>query len=202
MCGGIACSPAFMQADRHRFLTLLLFNAGRLLSYTLIGLVFGLFSRALHTYAGAMDFLRTVAGVLMILMGLSIGNWWGGLRHIESLGATVWKRIAPLARQLSRSDRAVAPLLTGGLWGWLPCGLVYTTLLWASSVAQSQQTGLLMLAFGFGTLPSMLAAGLFAVQIRRFLSHLGVRRGFGLLIILMGLWTLPLVNAWMTGGHH
>jgi len=68
------------------------------------------------------------------------------------------------------------------LWGWLPCGLVYNASLYALASGSAAKGALYLLAFGLGTLPNLLAAGLFATQLRRFLQQRGVRLAAGLAV--------------------
>ncbi len=75
----------------------------------------------------------------------------------------------------------------GGLWGWLPCGIVYSVLIAAVATGSAVNGGLLMLAFGLGTLPTLLAMGLAAVKLKSFLQNIWVRRASGLLVISVGL---------------
>jgi sulfite exporter TauE/SafE len=78
------------------------------------------------------------------------------------------------------------------LWGWLPCGLIYSSLIWASSSASWQQSGLLMFAFGIGTLPANLATGVLAEQLKVLLRKRLNQRLMGLVMVCLGLYTLPL----------
>ncbi len=201
MCGGIACAPSFTRAGAEAIGPLLLFNAGRIGGYTLIGTLAGLFGEGLAFSPTLLVVLRSSAAVLLILMGLHIGQWWSGVVVIERVGEPLWKRLAPVAVRLRQSRSRLAPLGLGLLWGWLPCGLVYSALVWALTSADSTTAALLMLFFGLGTLPSMISAGLFAYQFRRLLSHAGTRRVFGALMIVMGLWTLPQMQT-LIGLHH
>jgi hypothetical protein len=81
-------------------------------------------------------------------------------------------------------------LLLGLVWGWLPCGLVYSMLIWALGSGGAVDGALLMLAFGIGTLPNLLATGLLAGQFVRRLQQPRVRAAAGVLLILFGLYTL------------
>jgi sulfite exporter TauE/SafE len=88
------------------------------------------------------------------------------------------------------ADTPFKALVLGIGWGWLPCGLVYSTLIWSSAAGSVAESTLLMLGFGLGTLPAMLATGLLAKQLRELVAHTLVRKLSGLLLILMGIWTL------------
>lgn len=202
MCGGLmgALTLAIPPEQRGRRLQLLLaYNLGRILSYASAGLLFGLAGWAVASSPAAM-LLRIVAGLLLISMGLYLGGWWSGLTRIEALGRGLWRHIQPVASRLLPVSSLPRALLLGALWGWLPCGLVYSTLLWAASQGDALDSGLLMLAFGLGTWPVLLATGMAAERLTALLRRRGVRMAGGLLVILFGLWTLPGPHqAWLMG---
>lgn len=202
MCGGLmgALTLAIPAEQRQRRLQLLLaYNLGRIASYAMAGLLLGAAGWALAN-SPAVVVLRTFAGLLLIVMGLYLAGWWSGLTRIEGIGRLLWRRIEPLARGLLPVRNAPRALLLGALWGWLPCGLVYSTLLWAASQGDALDSALLMLAFGLGTLPVLLATGLAAERLTALLRRQGVRIAGGLLVILFGLWTLPGPHqAWLMG---
>ena len=202
MCGGLmgALTLAIPPEQRGRRLQLLLaYNLGRIISYATAGLLFGLAGWAVASSPAAM-LLRIVAGLLLISMGLYLGGWWSGLTRIEALGRGLWRHIQPVASRLLPVSSLPRALLLGALWGWLPCGLVYSTLLWAASQGDALDSGLLMLAFGLGTWPVLLATGMAAERLTALLRRRGVRMAGGLLVILFGLWTLPGPHqAWLMG---
>ena len=202
MCGGLmgALTLAIPPEQRGRRLQLLLaYNLGRILSYATAGLLFGLAGWAVASSPAAM-LLRIVAGLLLISMGLYLGGWWSGLTRIEAIGRGLWRHIQPVASRLLPVSSLPRALLLGALWGWLPCGLVYSTLLWAASQGDALDSGLLMLAFGLGTWPVLLATGMAAERLTALLRRRGVRMAGGLLVILFGLWTLPGPHqAWLMG---
>ncbi|MEP3561079.1 MAG: sulfite exporter TauE/SafE family protein [Marinobacter sp.] len=198
MCGGISASlsMALPVGRGFRFrqtLLLLAFNFGRIGSYSLIAAGIALLStQAAGQWAWAGLQLMTLAGVLLIFMGLSMGQWWQGIRYIERAGAPVWRTLSPLTKRFLPVNNAGQALALGSLWGWLPCGLVYSTLGWAALQPTVPSAALTMFFFGLGTLPSMLATGYAAQWIRGIKSHQGVRKISGILLILFGLWTLPI----------
>lgn len=203
MCGGLmgALTLAIPQEQRSRRLRLLLaYNLGRILSYATAGLLLGLAGWALGNSPLATG-MRVVAALLLIAMGLYLAGWWSGLTRIEGLGRGLWRYIQPIANRLLPVSSAPRALLLGALWGWLPCGLVYSTLLWAASQGNALDSALLMLAFGLGTWPVLLATGLAAERTRAVLRKRGVRIAGGLLVILFGLWTLPGPHQHWLMGH-
>lgn len=203
MCGGLmgALTLAIPPDQRGRRLQLLLaYNLGRILSYSLAGLLLGLAGWAIAG-SKAEVVMRTVAALLLIAMGLYLAGWWSGLTRIEALGRGLWRHIQPLTRRLMPVTSIPKAVVLGGLWGWLPCGLVYSTLLWASSQGSAVDSALLMLAFGLGTWPVLLATGLAAERITALLRKRGVRMAGGLLVILFGIWTLPGPHQHWLMGH-
>ncbi len=203
MCGGLmgALTLAIPPEQRSRRLQLLLaYNLGRILSYASAGLLLGSAGWALSNSPLASG-LRIAAALLLIAMGLYLAGWWSGLTRIEALGRGLWRRIQPVAQRLLPVTSLPRALLLGALWGWLPCGLVYSTLLWAASQGSPWQSGLLMLAFGLGTWPALLLSGLAAERLGHFLRRRGVRLAGGLLVIAFGLWTLPGPHQHWLMGH-
>ncbi|WP_027592931.1 sulfite exporter TauE/SafE family protein [Pseudomonas sp. LAIL14HWK12:I7] len=203
MCGGLmgALTLAIPPEQRGRRLQLLLaYNVGRILSYACAGLLVGLAGWAVASSPAALA-LRVVAALLLIAMGLYLAGWWSGLTRIEALGRGLWRHIQPIASRLLPVSSLPRALLLGALWGWLPCGLVYSTLLWAASQGNAGYSAALMLAFGLGTWPVLLATGLAAERVSSLLRRRSVRMAGGLLVILFGLWTLPGPHQHWLMGH-
>ncbi len=203
MCGGLmgALTLAIPPDQRSRRLRLLLaYNLGRILSYAAAGLLIGLAGWAVASSPAAM-LLRVLAGLLLIAMGLYLAGWWSGLTRIEAVGRHLWRHLQPVASRLMPVSSLPRALLLGAVWGWLPCGLVYSTLLWASSQGSPGESALLMLAFGLGTWPVLLATGMAAERLTALLRRRGVRIAGGLLVILFGIWTLPGPHQHWLMGH-
>ncbi|ABY99718.1 TPA: sulfite exporter TauE/SafE family protein [Pseudomonas putida] len=203
MCGGLmgALTLAIPPEQRGKRLRLLLaYNLGRVLSYTSAGLLLGLAGWAVASSPAALG-LRVVAALLLIAMGLYLAGWWSGLTRIEALGRGLWRHIQPVASRLLPVSSVPRALLLGALWGWLPCGLVYSTLLWAASQGNASYSAALMLAFGVGTWPVLLATGLAAERVNALLRRRSVRVAGGLLVMLFGIWTLPGPHQHWLMGH-
>ncbi len=196
MCGGISASlsmalPVGHGYRRKQTLMLLAFNGGRIGSYVLIATLVALLSTsATQQWASLGPVLRTIAGGLLILMGLSMAHWWQGIRYVERIGTPVWKRLSPLTQRVMPIRHGWQALVLGGLWGWLPCGLVYSTLGWVALQPTVSSAATTMFVFGLGTLPSMLATGYAASWIQKLRGHIRFRQIAGLLLIIYGLWTL------------
>lgn len=203
MCGGLmgALTLATPPAQRGRRLRLLVaYNVGRVLSYTAAGLMLGMAGWAVAN-SPAVLVLRIMAALLLIAMGLYLAGWWSGLTRIEAMGRGLWRHIQPVASRLLPVSSLPRALLLGALWGWLPCGLVYSTLLWAASQGNALHSAALMAAFGLGTWPVLLATGLAAERVNRLLRQRSVRVAGGMLVVLFGVWTLPGPHQHWLMGH-
>lgn len=163
MCGGIASLLSMGASQPHTSpLVPLFYNLGRLASYALIGALVGGAISGLSELSGltqSLAWLRFVAAIFMILVALYIAKWWQGLLAIEKLGQHIWRFISPAGKRLLPLKRPVHALPFGFIWGWLPCGLVYSAVTWSAVSGSAINGGLIMLAFGVGTLPAMLAIG-------------------------------------------
>ncbi len=193
MCGGIvtALTLGLPEEKRNNKNTLALFlifyNCGRILSYIAAGLLIASFSTALESFADAIIVRKVftlIAATIMIFLGFYLTGWWPkGIRYIEQSGSVIWKVIEPFARKLIPVDSAFQAFIAGIVWGWLPCGLVYTALLWAMSAETILQGGLVMATFGIGTLPTLLAIGFFSDSLLRYIQQQWLRTSAGLLVI-------------------
>ena len=198
MCGGIVGALSFGLPDAgRRWWILLAYNAGRIGSYTLAGALMGalgFYFSGLLPVQTAQRVLSSLAGVFLVLMGLYLAGWWDGLSRVERFGGLLWRRIEPLGRGLVPVRSVQHGFLLGLLWGWLPCGLVYSALVWTVSSGGALQGASLMLAFGLGTLPNLLLMGIAAAQLNRWVRNPAIRAIAGGLVMIFGV--LLLYQAW------
>ena len=188
MCGGIAASLSAASGRPRHFA----FNAGRIGSYAIAGAFAGIAGFAF----GAQALLLVAANVLMLLLGLYVAGWGKTLLRLESAGSHVWRHIEPLRRRFFPIDSTLKALGAGAVWGWVPCGLVYSMLGLALASGSPADGALVMAAFGLGTLPAMLAAGFAAQKMLAFRRHDWVRRTAGLTLIalaVVGLARVPFI---------
>lgn len=197
MCGGIVGALGFATAQQQKSLNfyaiLLSYNAARISSYVLAGSLMGGIS-ALAVYWLDIRLLQIsmqwFAAVLMIVLGLYLAGWTSVLVHIEKAGAGLWRILEPQARRFLPVRTIPQAFVLGLLWGWLPCGLVYSVLLWSVASANAVDGALLMLCFGLGTLPNLLAMGVFAQRLSALVRNLRVRQLAGVMVMGFGLWNL------------
>lgn len=197
MCGGIAGALQVGNASSRTRTTAftVLHNFGRITSYMVAGAVVGTLGGSIGLLDGWHwwpQALRIATALVMIAIGLSLATRWRGLGALERWGARFWQKLAPLARRLLPARTPVQALAAGMLWGWLPCGLVYS-LLAAAAVSGGATAGAqVMLGFGLGTLPAVLGAGLAAGTLSRGPRMNAIRRLGGALLIVFGVWTLAM----------
>lgn len=206
MCGGIMSAltlgiqplnkTSSTQNKTNLFPYLLSYNFARVISYVIAGIIFGgvgAWFTDLVLFNQAQLFLKVVAGIFLIALGLYLANWWRGLSYVEQLGSVVWKFIEPVAKHFIPIKNIKQAFAAGFLWGWLPCGLVYSVLIWSLSSGSAIKGGLLMLSFGLGTLPTLIAVGLFAVSIKSFMQLPAVRVSAGALVVGFGVYQIFIV---------
>jgi sulfite exporter TauE/SafE len=210
MCGGIV--SAFSVAPVRAFpvavvslrsaapgsalLRVLAYNSGRIASYALAGALAGGLAGAARTLAG-LAVIETIgywlANLMLVVLGLYLMDAWRGLAYVEQLGRGAWRRIEPATALLLPLDSPLKLVAMGALWGWLPCGMVYSVLLTAMLSGSALSGAAVMLAFGLGTLPMLLSMGMLGAPLRRWIQRRAVRIGSGL--VVFGFGVLGLVRA-------
>ncbi len=168
MCGGIA---ALLGQQSQKLLHTILFHLGRIICYAVLGGSIGLIvqfgldvsqNTASSTTNAAKTLsisLRLIASALLLLTALYIAKISVLIKHFESLFNPIWRKIQPLTKKHLPIRHAKNAIALGFLWGFLPCGMIYTAISWSVAQQSGIQAGLLMLAFGLGTSPSLLVVG-------------------------------------------
>lgn len=191
MCGGIAGAVTVsLPGSKPRIGFLLCYNTGRILSYTLAGVLAGAVGASsffLDHVLPVEKILYALASLMLIVLGLYLAGIWRGITYLELFGSGIWKRLQPYAKPFLPIRTFPRALIVGAIWGWLPCGLVYSVLVAALATGSPLRGGTLMLAFGLGTLPVLLAMGLAAVRLKLWLQNIWVRRLSGLLVLGFGI---------------
>ena len=191
MCGGIVGALSLGSAPRPALH--LAYNAGRIISYALAGALAGALGGASLVLAGQLP-VRLVLYVLANLVLVALGLYLMGVRRAlafsERAGQRLWQRLQPLSRHFLPARTVAQAFPLGLLWGWLPCGLVYSALVSALTSGSAMRGAALMLAFGLGTLPNLLLAGMAALRLRAYTANRALRSVAGLLVIAFGVWGL------------
>lgn len=194
MCGGIVVAmSAAVPKQRSTLPYALAYNAGRIVSYTLAGALTGLLGQMASTsHIFALPVLSVVSGTMLVLMGAYLGQWFMGLRRLEQIGALLWQRIHPFSKRFVPFKTPLYAFPYGFIWGWLPCGLVYSSLTWSLASGSMLNGAVTMLAFGLGTLPSLLLMHVGAHSLSRWYKHKITRRLIALVLINYGLYLIYL----------
>jgi hypothetical protein len=190
MCGGIATALGMASGGRQKPVLALAYNLGRIASYSIAGGLAATLGYWGREYLALGPLLRVFAGIILIFMGLYLADWWRGILIFEKAGVHLWRLLQPLSNRLLPVRTMPGAVLVGCVWGWLPCGLVYTALAYAAVAGSPLEGALRMTAFGLGTLPAMLLATAFSGAFARRLQDRRLRRVMALLMITFGISTL------------
>jgi len=196
MCGGItsmltAALP--QQKSRSNLFFVILYNTGRISSYALLGAIVGYTgSTAARNMGVPLAGLRLIAALFLIFLGLYLGQWLMWITRIEQVGKTLWKKISPLSKHLIPVNSPTKALGLGVLWGWLPCGLVYSTLTWSMASGNATSGALIMACFGLGTLPALVLMSLSTIRIKQLVNNSLLRKTLALAIIIYGIYSLKI----------
>jgi len=199
MCGSImgvltfSLPPQIRDHPVRLFSYLLWYSGGRLLSYSLAGGLAGAFGAGVLLTISPQyghRILLLFASLLMLAVGFYLAGWFPGLARLEQAGVPVWKKLEPLGRRLLPVTRPAQAFLYGMVWGWLPCGLVYSALFIALAQGTFAAGMVFMFLFGLGTLPAILLTGVFAERVMRIARNPKMRMYAGLLLIAFALASL------------
>lgn len=193
MCGGIVTAMSFQAGQAQPFTFHLAYSAGRIASYVAAGALAGLVGAAAFlsdTLYPLQQGLYLLAQGVLILLGLYLAGLNQAVLVLEKAGGGLWRRVQPLLARVMPVRSLPQALAAGALWGWLPCGLVYSVLVSALAAGGAAQGGLLLLAFGLGTLPNLLLMGWAAESLRGLVRKPWLRRLAGLSVAGLGVWGL------------
>jgi hypothetical protein len=192
MCGGIVAAFSG-QARAGRWDLHLSYNLGRILSYGVAGAVAGGLGSVGMLLEGVLPVqvgLYVLANLMLVLLGLYLSGVTQVAARLERTGARLWKALQPLSARLLPAKTRPRALALGMVWGWLPCGLVYGILLTALVAGDALNGAAIMLAFGLGTLPNLLFAGLAWRRVSGFSRARPVRLTAGGLVLGFGVYGL------------
>lgn len=196
MCGSIIGTLTLsLSADIRNNKALLLpfvfnYNLGRIISYTLAGSLAGLIGVLIVTPFDNIHghrILQLLSATVMLSAGLYIAGWFPRFAYIEKMGTTLWKKIEPFGRRLIPVKTGTQAYLFGMVWGWLPCGLVYTALAVSATTGDVARSALTMLSFGAGTLPAVMGVGIMTSLLTRLSRIQRFRQIIGLFMIALAL---------------
>ena len=189
MCGGIVGAFSYAIPKKASKLPYTLaYNLGRISSYTFAGMITGsaglMFAQQVNQGIVVLNF---ISAVFLLLLGLYITGVWQGLSKIEKLGSLLWKAISPWSKKLLPFPNPFYALPYGMIWGWLPCGLVYSVLTWSLASGSAIDGAMIMAGFGIGTLPIMILMATGFEKIQQFLQSKPAKILMGLLLVMFAL---------------
>jgi len=199
MCGSIIGTLSFslkpeVRANKSKMTSFILsYNFGRIFSYALAGLIVGLIESLLTLPLGeehSHRYLQILSSLIITGAGFYIAGWFPNFAYIEKTGSRFWKFIEPYGRKLIPVSQLKHAFLFGMVWGWIPCGLVYTALALAATTGDITNSTLSMLAFGIGTLPAVLGTGMVSSFISRISSLHIAKQVIGILLVVIAITTL------------
>lgn len=172
MCGGLVgvISASMRTSFRRSAVYWCSYHFGRVTSYTIAGvLVGGVAGQAADLFpAGRAQAIGSyTAGLFLVILGGHVAQWWNLLNVVEKAGGRLWQKIVPMFSRILPPQLHRHAIIGGLLWGWIPCGLVYSTIVLAATTANPLSGGLTMFAFGVGTLPMLFVMGALAGQQER-----------------------------------
>jgi uncharacterized protein len=207
MCGGIISAlnaglpPFHARSNVLRALYNLLYNMGRIISYCLAGAGIGLLAEQSATLV--MDVVlpigSLIAGAFLISLGFYIGGWNSAIVWLERMGQGFWRIVQPLGKYFMPVRSPLHAFGLGLVWGWLPCGLVYSALALAMVAGSPTDGAMVMLVFGLGTLPMLMLMGPGAAYMKDLIRNTTLRRGAGVAVMLFGIY---IAASGFTGSGH
>jgi len=196
MCGSIIGTLSFslkpeIRSNKAKMATFIFsYNLGRIFSYMLAGLIIGLIESIVTMPLGEQhghQILKIISALIITGAGFYIAGWFPTFAYIEKTGSRFWKTIEPYGRKLIPVATLNQAFLFGMVWGWIPCGLVYTALALAATSGDIVTSALSMLAFGLGTLPAVVGTGLVSSFISRISSLRTTKQVVGMLLVLVAI---------------
>ncbi|MCK9636213.1 MAG: sulfite exporter TauE/SafE family protein [Methylobacter tundripaludum] len=204
MCGSIigtltlSLNPEIRNQKSRLFPFVFNYNIGRITSYTIAGALAGVIETLITMPMGEISghrLLQLLSAAVMTGAGLYIAGWFPHFAYIEKLGLRFWKKIEPFGRKLIPVKNLSQAYLFGMVWGWLPCGLVYSALALAATAGGISQSALTMLFFGLGTLPAVMGVGIMTGILTRLSRMQRFKQAIGLFMIVLALLAaLPWLN--------
>jgi hypothetical protein len=194
MCGGVAgaLSGGLVRIGRapRPVRATLAYNVGRVSAYVALGALVGAIGYSVDRIpfiGSARIVLRLAAGLLLVGAGLYVAGAWKRFAIVERAGAPLWRRVRPIASRLLGAESVGAKLGVGALWGLMPCGLVYAAFALAIASGTIAGGATVMLAFGAGTLPAMIATGIASGRaMSAYASRAWLRRAAGAFVVVFG----------------
>ncbi|MCX7086058.1 MAG: sulfite exporter TauE/SafE family protein [Methylococcales bacterium] len=211
MCGSIigtltlSLSPEIRNNKKLLLPFVFNYNFGRITSYALAGALIGSIEALLSMPLGDFNghrFLQILSAIIMAGAGVYIAGWFPRFAYIEKAGVNIWKQIEPYGRKLIPVKNHTQAYLFGMVWGWLPCGLVYSALALAATSGDVTKSAFTMLAFGLGTLPAVMGIGVMTQVLTRLSRMQRFKQIIGIFMVILALLAaFPWLNPMLITDH-
>ncbi len=202
MCGGISTLLTLQSEKKNNKKSELkiafIYNFGRIFSYTMIGLLAGIISQfgVNSIFQGGHSFLQILSSIILIIIALNILGWLSFLSYLEKMTYAIWQPLQQLLKWILPAKSVLDYFCLGLIWGWLPCGMVYSILMLAMVSGNAINSMFYMLAFGLGTLPGMITTSIGGSFLKNSLSKPAFKYFSAIVLIVIAL--LPITGFW----HH
>jgi len=199
MCGSIIGTLSFslkpeIRSNKSKMSCFIFsYNFGRIFSYMLAGLIIGIIESLLTLPLGEAHghrYLQIVSALIITGAGFYIAGWFPSFAYIEKTGSRFWKTIEPYGRKLIPVASLPQAFMFGMVWGWIPCGLVYTALALAATTGDISNSILVMFTFGLGTLPAVAGTGIASTFISRINTIPAAKQVVGMLLVLVAIFSI------------
>lgn len=194
MCGGIVAALNLREprpgGAARGFARQIGYSLGRVASYSVAGAIAGAVGGVGLLYGDLLPariVFLVLANALVILLGLYLAGLGNAVLALERAGSVVWRTLSRLGARLAPAETPGRALAVGLAWGWIPCGLVYSVLATALVSGSALRGAAVMAAFGLGTIPNLLAAGLAAAKLKDWTRRPRVRLAAGLAVVALGI---------------
>jgi sulfite exporter TauE/SafE len=192
MCGGIVAALRMVTPKGVSPLPYTLsYNVGRILSYTIAGALTGFMGKIAADYIPLANYvLSLLSGVMLLLLACYLGQWYTGLTALERVGKRLFSKVQPFAKRFLPFKTPLSAFPYGFIWGWLPCGLVYSTLTWSLAAGSAVEGSAIMFFFGLGTLPTLLASSAGSQWLIAGFRHTSVRQSIAAIMLIYAVYLI------------
>ncbi|HIH2763259.1 MAG TPA: sulfite exporter TauE/SafE family protein [Candidatus Azoamicus sp.] len=203
MCSGIITILSISILDKKKiYIYQIYYNMGRLTGYIIINIcvfILGFIFIKLFKINN-LNFLKFISGLTLLMISFYLLNISNLIKNIEVFGLNIWINLSKYIKPLFPVKNFYQAIFLGVIWSHLPCGLVYSTIVWSTSSGSLSKSIILIFFFGLGTLPSMLSIGIFSVKMKSIYNHKIIRLIVGIFFLLFSLYNMY-IFFFKTGCH-
>lgn len=175
MCSGIILLLSLNLSENkknEKLLYQIYYNTGRIIGYLIINVIAFTLGIIIIKTLGIENtkFLKLISGITLILISTYLISSINLIKKFEQFGSKIWIQIKKITKIIIPVKNPIQAIILGILWANIPCGLVYSTLIWSISSGSIVKSLTLMILFGLGTLPSMLGLGFISTKTKKIVN--------------------------------